>query len=77
MCMSLYKLVPAIFCQMFIFSPNDRPLKTMKNVFFSSKKLFLSSRYSNLCIFFFLSTLPRFKRANGSGIIYDVINWLA
>ena len=25
----------------------------------------------------FLSTLSRFKRTNGSGIIYDVINWFA
>ena len=28
------KLVSAIFYQIFIFSPNDSPLKTMKNVFF-------------------------------------------
>ena len=27
------KLVSAIFYQIFIFSPNDSPLKTMKNVF--------------------------------------------
>ena len=28
------KLVSAIFCQIFIFSPNYRPLKTMKNAFY-------------------------------------------
>ena len=28
------KLVSAIFYQIFIFSQNDRPLKTMKNVFY-------------------------------------------
>ena len=28
------KLVSAIFCQIFIFSPNDSPSKTMKNVFY-------------------------------------------
>ena len=28
------KLVPAIFYQILIFSPNDSPLKTMKNVFY-------------------------------------------
>ena len=28
------KLVSAIFYQIFIFSPNDSPLKTMKNVFY-------------------------------------------
>ena len=32
------KLVSAIFYQIFIFSPNDRPSKTMKNVFFISSK---------------------------------------
>ena len=46
------KLVSAIFYQIFIFSPNDSPLKTMKNVFISSKKLFSFSRYSNFCDFF-------------------------
>ena len=30
----LLKLVSAIFYQIFIFSPNDSPLKTMKNVFY-------------------------------------------
>ena len=28
------KLVSAIFCQIVIFSPNDSPLKTMKNIFY-------------------------------------------
>ena len=36
------KLVSAIFYQMFIFSPNDRPSKTKKNVFyFIEKALFI------------------------------------
>ena len=44
------KLLFTIFYQIFIFSPNDSPSKTMKNVFFiSSKKLFSFSRYSNFC----------------------------
>ena len=30
----LLKLVPAIFYQFLIFSPNDSPSKTMKNVFY-------------------------------------------
>ena len=30
----LLKLVSAIFYQIFIFSANDSPLKTMKNVFY-------------------------------------------
>ena len=41
----------------FYFSPNDSPSKTMKDVFFSSKKLFSFSRYSNVCI----STFPSFS----------------
>ena len=32
------KLVSAIFYQIFIFSPNDSPLKTIKNVFYFVKK---------------------------------------
>ena len=32
------KTVSAIFYQIFIFSPNDSPLKTMKNVFYFIKK---------------------------------------
>ena len=32
------KLVSAIFCQFFIFSPNDSPSKTMKSVFYLTEK---------------------------------------
>ena len=32
--LQILKLVSAIFYQIFIFSPNDSPLKTMKNVFY-------------------------------------------
>ena len=63
------------------FSPNDSPLKTMKNVFyfilFYFQALFIFEIFKFLYFFPFLSTLSRFKRKNGSGIIYDVINWLA
>ena len=44
---SFLKLVSNIFYQIFIFSPNDSPSKTVKNVFISSKKLFSFSIYSN------------------------------
>ena len=71
------KLVSANFYQIFIFSPNDSPSKTSKMFFISSKKLFSLSRYSNFCIFPFLSTLSRLKRTNGSRIIYDAMNWIA
>ena len=40
----------------YFFTKNDSPSKTMKNVFFSSKKLFLLSRYSNFCSFLPSST---------------------
>ena len=56
------KLASAIFYQTFIFSPNDSPSKTVKNV---------------LYFFVFPSTFSRFKRTNGSGIIKDVMHWLA
>ena len=36
------KLVSAVFCQIFIFSPNDSPSKTLKNIFyFIEKALFV------------------------------------
>ena len=72
------KLLSAIFYQIFIFSSSDRPSKTMKNVFyFILKALFVLEIFKFLELFPFLSTLFRFKRANGNGIVYDVINWLA
>ena len=74
-CLLPLKLVSAIFYQVFIFSPNDSPLKTMKNVFyFISKALFVLEIFRFLHFFPFLSTLSRFKRTNGRGIIYDVMN---
>ena len=41
------------FLSNFYFSPNNSPLKTMKNVFISSKKLFSFSRYYIFCISIF------------------------
>ena len=72
------KLLSAIFYQFFIFSPNDSPLKIMKNVlYFIEKALFILEILKFLWFFPFLSTLSRFKTTNGSGKIYDVMNWLA
>ena len=51
------KVVPATFYQIFIFPPNDSPLKTMKNAF-SSKKLFSFLRYSNF-------SFPQFPDSKG------------
>ena len=47
------KLVSVIFYQIFIFSPNDSPLKTMKNVFY-----FIQKALSILEIFKFLYFFP-------------------
>ena len=73
------KFLSTICYHFLIFSPSDSPLKTTKQIFISSEKLFLFSRYSVFCDFFpsFLFTLFKFKRTNGSGIIYDVMNWHA
>ena len=57
------KLVSTILCQIFTFAQNDNPLKTMKNVFISSKKLFSFSRYSNFCNFF--PSFPHFPDPKG------------
>ena len=72
------KLGSTTFCQMFIFSPNNCFSKTMKNVFnFIEKTVFILQDIKIFVIFSFFSTLFRFKRKNGSGIIHDDMNWLA
>ena len=72
-----FKLVSAIF-YIFIFSQNDSPYKTMKNVFlFHLKSFFFVLEIFKFLFFPFLSTFSRLKKSNGSGIIYDVMNWLA
>ena len=65
------KLVSAIFYQLFIFATNDSPLKTMKNVFlFNLKSSFRSRDIQTFVIFSPPLHISRFKKANGSGIIY-------
>ena len=50
----------------------------MTNVFYLIwKALFVLEIFKFLWFFPFLSSISRFKRTNGSGIIYDVMNWLA
>ena len=56
------KLVSVIFYEIFIFSQNDSPLQTMKNVILS-KKLFSFSRYSNFYDFFL--SFPHFPDPKG------------
>ena len=61
-----------------IFSPNDSLLKTIKNVFYFIKKsLFVLKILKFFWFFPFLSLLSRFKRIDGSGVMYDVRNWFA
>ena len=61
-----------------VFSPNDSLSKIVKNVFyFIHKAHFVLEIFKLLYFFFFLSILPRFKRTDGSGIIYDFMNGLA
>ena len=45
------KLLPAIFCQIFIFSSNGSPLKTMENVLFHVKSSFRSRDIQIFVIF--------------------------
>ena len=72
------KLVFVIFVKFLFFSPNDSPSKSMKNVFhFIEKALFILKIFNFLYFFPFLFTLSRHKSTSGSGIIYDVMNWLA
>ena len=62
------QLVSAVLYQIFIFSSSDGRSKTMKNVFyFILKALFVLEIFKCLLFFPFLSTLSRFKRANGGG----------
>ena len=50
----------------------------MKNVFlFHQRKSSRSQDIHFFVIFPFLSKLSKFKMTNGSGIIYDVMNWPA
>ena len=71
-------LVSVIFIKFLFFSPNDSPSKSMKNAFyFIEKALFVLKIFNFLYFFPFLSTLSRHKSTSGSGIIYDVMNWLA
>ena len=56
------KLASAIFYQIFIFSPNDSPSKTMKSVFISSEKLFSSH---DIQIFVFYPSLAHFADTKG------------
>ena len=66
-----------VFYQLFVFSPNACPSKTTENVsYFILKALLVLEIFKFLLFFSLLSTLSRFKRTNGSRIIYNVMNYL-
>ena len=68
------KLVSAIYDQIFIFSLNDSPSKTLKKCFLFYRKS--SFCFQDIQIFVIIPALSTFKRTNGSGTIYVVLNWL-
>ena len=65
---------PSIFYQIFIFSPNDSPSKTVKNVSISPKKLFSFSRYSNFCNF--TSSFPCFPYSKEQMEVEQFMSWI-
>ena len=73
------KIVSTIFNKIFIFPPNDSPLKTIKNVFFFLQKSSFGSQDIHIFVILFLPfyTFQIQKDIYGSGIIYAVVNWLA
>ena len=72
------KFVSTSFYHFFMFSPNDSSSKTTKNVFyFIWKALFVFKIFNFFWFFSFLSTPSRFKRINGGGMTYHVMNWHA
>ena len=74
------KLMSAIFYQIFIFHQMIALQKLWKIFFISPKKLFLFSRYSNICIFVFPSFSPVshcFRGWSKKNLkVYDITNFL-
>ena len=71
------ELVSAIFYQILIFAPNDSLSKPGEIFFyFISKALFVLEIFNSLYFLLFLSTLSRFKMANGRGVSNDVMHLL-
>ena len=73
-----FKVCVCYFFSNFYFFTKWQPFKYYEKCFlFHLKALFALEIIKFLWFFPFLSTLPRFKRTNWSGIIYDVMDWLA
>ena len=73
-----FKACVRYFLSNFYFFTKRQPFKNCKKCFLFHQKSSFCSRDTQIFVIFSLpSTLSRLKRENGSGIIYDVINWLA
>ena len=73
-----FKACARYFLSFFIFLPNDSPSKTEKCFLFHLKNSFCSRDIEIFSKFY--SSFPHFSDSNGtngSGIIFDVMNWLA
>ena len=64
------------FISNFYFFTKWYPFKNYEKCFLFHLKSSFCSWDIQVFVIFSLSTLSRFKKANGSGIIYGVINWL-
>ena len=69
------KLVSAIFIKFLFFQQMIAFQSIWKCFLFHLKSSFRSRDVQFFVFFPLLSTLSRLKRTNGSGIIYDVMNW--
>ena len=70
-------MCPLFFIK-FLFFHHMVPFKNYEKCFLFHLKMYFRSRDIQIFVIFsFLSTLSRFKRTNESGIIYNVMNWLA
>ena len=72
-----FKAYVCYFLSNFCFFNQMIAFKNYEKCFLFHLKRFVRSwDFQTFVIFPFLDKLSRFKRANGSGIIYDVIDWL-
>ena len=78
LCLQVNQSLCSLFFINFYFFTKWQPFKNYEKCFlFHLRSSFRSWDIQIFVIFFLPSTLSRLKRTNGSGIIYDVMNWLA
>ena len=75
---NILKACVRYFLSNFYFFTNSYLFKNYEKCFlFHLKGSFRSQDIQIFWFFPFLSTLSRFERTDGSGIVYDVMNWIA